>query len=159
MGFDSKAIYYQISDKSIIKIMIIDTAGQERFRSMNKSLYSKIDSCILFYDITNKDKFKECEEFNKIIKEMCKKDVKLMLLGNKIDLEDEREVTQKEGLKFAESNGYIFYEISCKNNINVFQAFEKLIEITEKDLEIVDSNYNNFELDKKEIKRKKKNCC
>ena len=137
----------------------MDTAGQERFRGVNKSLYSKIDSCILFYDITNKHSFKECEEFNKIIKEMCKKDVKLMLLGNKIDLEDKRQVTKEEGLKFAESNGYIFYEISCLNNINVFQAFEKLIEVTEKDLEFVDRNYNNFELDKKEIKRKKKGCC
>lgn len=78
-----------------------------------------------------------------------------MLLGNKSDLNEEREVYENEGLEFAKSHGYIFYEISCKENINVFPAFEKLIEITYKVLDDADKNY--IILNKKKVKKKK--CC
>jgi len=104
------------------------------------------------YDITNKDSFEDCRNFNEIIKERCKENVKLFLLGNKSDIENERQVSEQEGLEFAKLNGYIFYEISCKKNINVFSSFNKMLEITEKDLEI----NKNFELTKKKIKKRKK---
>ena len=106
------------------------------------------------YDITNKSSFEECRKINETIKEKCKKNIKLLLLGNKSDLKNYRQVNEQEGLEFAKLNGYIFYEISCKENINVFPAFNKIIEISEKDLEI----YNkNIKLNNKKIKKKK--CC
>ena len=123
---------------------------------MNERIFSQMNSCILMYDITNKNSFEECRNFNEKIKSMCKKDVKLLLLGNKSDRENDRQVNKQEGLKFAKLNGYIFYEISCKENINVLPAFNKIIEITEKDLEIYDKK---IVLNKMKIKKKKKNCC
>ena len=54
---------YQLSDGSLVAINIVDTAGQERYRSLNKSYYNRADGCLLVYDITSKDSFKELEKF------------------------------------------------------------------------------------------------
>ena len=148
-------IFYETSNNSLIKIIIIDNAGQERLRGVNKSYYSKVDSCILVYDITSKESFNECLEFNQIIKENCKKNVKLMLLGNKSDEESKREVSQKEGQDFAHSNNYdLFYETSCVKNENVSEAFEHLIAISE-----MEEDQNNLILNKRKTKKTKKTCC
>ena len=109
----------------------MDTAGQERFRSINKSYYRKADCCLLVYDITDKKSFDDCKDYyNKNIKEMCKKNIKVILLGNKSDLANERKVSLEEATNFALKNEYMFMETSCLKNANVADAFETLIEIT-----------------------------
>ena len=78
-----------------------------------------------------------------------------MLLGNKSDKEDKREVSQKEGQDFAHSNNYdLFYETSCVKNENVSEAFENLIAISE-----MEEDPNNLTLKEKKTKKKKKKCC
>ena len=62
--------------------------------------------------------------------EKCKKDIKVILLGNKTDLEDQRQVKPEEGAGFALECDYIFIETSCLKNKNVSDAFDTLIEIT-----------------------------
>ena len=75
--------------------------------------------------------FDECKNYyNNNIKEKCKKNIKVILLGNKTDLEDQRQVKPEEGAAFALENDYIFMETSCFKNTNVANAFETLIEIT-----------------------------
>ena len=109
----------------------MDTAGEEMFRSLNACYYRKADCCLLVYDITNRQSFEEIKNYyNQNIKEQCKKNIKIILLGNKTDLEDNREVPPEEGAKFALENNYIFMETSCLKNTNVANAFETLIEIT-----------------------------
>ena len=109
----------------------MDTAGQERFRAINKSYYKKADCCLLVYDITNVKSFEDCQTFyNKEIKDKCKKDIKVILLGNKSDLEPKRKISSEEAATFAVNNQYIFMETSCLKNDNVSNAFEALIEIT-----------------------------
>ena len=157
IGFDINKIYYELIDGTVVTIKIIDTAGQERCRSQIKSLYSRVDACILVYDVTNRASFENCNIFISIIEEMCKKDILIMLLGNKCDLENYREVTEEEGSKFSKLHGFLFYEISCKENINVFQSFSKLFEICESKLEDYDKNI--VTLRKKHIKKDRKNCC
>ena len=92
----------------------MDTAGQERFKSLNVSYYRKADCCLLVYDITNKNSFEECTNyFNEKIKENCKENIQIILLGNKTDLEEARAVPSELGANFALENNYIFMETSC----------------------------------------------
>lgn len=88
---------------------------------------------------------------------MCKSDIKVILLGNKSDLEYKREVSQEEGRNLAIENNYLFSEISCKINSNIFESFRKLIEITDKD---ISNKHKDFlSLKRKNFKKKRKKCC
>ena len=126
---------FQLCDGSIINCMIYDTAGQERFNSLNLTYYKKADAILLVYDISEKSSFNKIKNFYaQKIKEYCKKDIPILLLGNKTDLEKEnaqekkREVTYEEGIDLALEESYEFKESSCLQNINVAGAFENLIE-------------------------------
>ena len=91
-------------------------------------LYRNFDSCILVFDKTNKESFNECKEyFSETIREKCKNDLKVILVGNKIDLEKNIEVSYEEAANFAFKNDYIYIETSCVRNENIFEAFEKII--------------------------------
>ena len=136
---------YKLSDNFIINTYIIDTAGQERFKEINLRHYKNADSIILLYDITNKYSFDECKNyFCKKIKENCKDNIKVILIGNKKDLENKRKVSFKEANDFALSNKYLHMETSCLRNENVLEAFKKAIEITliEKKKETQNENKN-----------------
>lgn len=113
----------------------MDTGGQEKFKSLNTTYYKKADCCLLVYDITNKDSFDQCKEYyNEKIKECAKKNIQVIVLGNKADLESKREVPSELGANFALENKYIFMETSCTKNENVYDAFETLIEITYREM-------------------------
>ena len=119
----------------MVNVQIMDTAGQERFKSINTSYYRKADCCLLVYDISQRSSFEDIKNyFIEKIKEKCKKDVQVILLGNKTDLEDKREVPSEEGGKLGLNNDYIFLETSCLKNTNVSDAFETLIEITNREM-------------------------
>ena len=148
----------KLLDKYYINLQIIDTAGQEKFRSLGLFYYQKADGIILSYDITNKRTFEECKNYYcETIKEKCKRNIKVILIGNKKDLEDRREVSFEEANEFALSKGYLFMETSCKTYENVYEAFEKLIETTFienlKEIEVNNSN----PISKREYKKKEKN--
>ena len=122
---------FKLSDGSLVNVHTYDTAGQENYKSLTENYYKKADCCLLVYDIANCESFKECKNYyNGCIKEKCKKNIKVMVLGNKTDLENERQVSSKEGADFAVENEYNFMETSCYKNTNVANAFETLIEIT-----------------------------
>ena len=139
----------------------MDTGGQERFNSIVSNYYKIADCCLLVYDITSKKSFEKIKDYYiDKLKENCSKIVKIILLGNKTDLNEKREVSSKEGADLAEKNGYIFMESSCVDNYNVSNAFETLIQITNTELEKNDSR----KLKIKPINNKKKDkdkgkCC
>ena len=129
----------------------MDTGGQEKFDSVNKQYYQRADCCILVYDITNLESFNQCKTFYKQeIENNCKKDIKVTLVGNKTDFEDQRKVTTKQGADFADENGYSFKETSCETNLNVASAFETIIIMTNNDIN--KKNQQNSE-DKLEIEK------
>jgi small GTP-binding protein len=128
-------------------VHLLDTSGQEQYKAINERYYKKADCCLLVYDITNKFSFDECRDYyNKNLIEKCKKEVKVILLGNKTDLEDQRVIKSEEGAGFALENDYIFMETSCLKNTNVANAFETLIELT--NIEAKRSNTNHFVIGK-----------
>ena len=154
---------FQLSDGSLVNVDIVDTAGQENFRSLNSQYYKKADGCLLVYEITNKKSFESIKDYyNEQIQEKCKKDIKVIVLGNKTDLEEKREVNPEEGANFASKNGYMFLETSCLKNKNVADSFETLIELIYRETE--EKNLSNLSGNIIDIKKtsksekKKSNC-
>ena len=119
---------YKLSNNLVVKVEIIDIPGYEKFRNLYENNYKKANSIILVYDITNQYSFDECKNYFSLkIKQNCKENVKVILLGNKKDLENEREVSYEKAKIFADLNNYNFMEISCLKNENIFDLFEELI--------------------------------
>ena len=158
--FDHYSQTYQFPDGSYANCEILDTGGQEKFRALNRIYYKRADCCVLVYDITNLQSFEECKDFYKNeIKNHCKKNIKVILVGNKADLEKERTVSKEEGANFAEENNYYFKETSCITLINVSDAFETIILMTNNDM--IKNGTQNFreKMDIEEYKEKKSDGC
>ena len=121
---------FQLSNGSVVNCFIYDTAGQERYKSLCETYYKRADAVLLVYDISNKQSFELIKKYySPHIKELCKKDIPVILLGNKADLENERKVSLEEGVKLSKKENYTFKETSCLKNENVADAFETLIEM------------------------------
>ena len=151
---------YQLNDGSYINCEILDTGGQERYRALNRIYYRRAECCILVYDITNLQSFEECKKFyKKEIKNYCNEDIKVILIGNKTDLEEQRVVSKKEGADFAEVNNYYFKETSCITLINVSDAFETIILMTNNDMIKKGTVIYEQKMDLKTYKQKQKKCC
>lgn len=151
---------YQLSDGSLVNVKILDTAGQEKFKSISERYYKEADGCLLVYDISKRSTFDEIKEYYKEkIKEKCKEDIKIILLGNKTDLEEKREVPSEEGAIFAAENGYMFMETSCLQNKYVADCFETLIEIIGREAKEKNQTNDDEETIRivKSIKKNKKN--
>ena len=165
--FDASFQSYRLSDGSVVNVRIMDTGGQERYDSIIESYYKDADCCLLVYDITCEKSFEKVENYYvKKLNEYCKSILKVILLGNKTDLEEKRQISLEQGLTVAEKNGYIFMETSCKTNYNVADAFTTLIEMTNTELirkhRINNKDNNNITVnleDNKTKGQKKKNCC
>lgn len=110
-------------DNQEIKLQIWDTAGQEKFRSITHSYYRGAVGALLVYDITRRDTFEHVTTWLDDCKKYSNQDITIMLIGNKADLENSRDVTKEEGMKFAEKNGIFFLETSSKTSKNVDDAF------------------------------------
>ena len=165
IGIDNEFQCVQLTDGSIIKLRVLDTAGQEIYNSINENYYKDADGCLLVYDITNNDSFERIKDYYiQKIKDKCKKNIKIVLLGNKADKNDERKVSDKDGRDLALKNNYIFMESSCKDNYNVSDAFTALVEMTNIDMKKNNLKVNNDSIIKiragdKINDKKKKKCC
>ena len=110
--------------------MIYDTNGQEKFNAINKSYYKNADAILLVYDISKRLSFNKIKDYYcNEIKEIFGDNIPIILLGNKTDLVDQRQVSQEEGVALAVSHNYKFQETSALKNENVTDAFEALIEL------------------------------
>ena len=107
---------------------MIDTPGFEKLRLTYQNYYKEANIIFLVYDITNEKSFIECENyFNDKIKEKCNNDVKVVLLGNKNDLENERKVSYEKGKQFSQLNNYSYHEISCLKYDKIISILENMI--------------------------------
>ena len=128
IGVDFKVKTLEIENKQI-KMQIWDTAGQERFRNVISSYFRGSHGILLIYDITNRDSFKNLENWLIEIEKNASQNVLKILIGNKSDLVDDREIKTEEGQAFANRNGMKFIETSAKMNTNVNEAFETLAKL------------------------------
>ena len=137
IGVEFAIKFLEIKNKNI-KIQVWDTAGEEAFQSITKSYYRNAIGALLVYDITKKSSFEHLQKWLDSVKENSSKNIKIILIGNKIDLEDKREVTFQEGEEFAKNNGLFFLETSAKNFININESFNKLTEEIYQNIEVLE---------------------
>lgn len=108
-----------------IKLQIWDTAGQERFRSVTRSYYRGAAGALLVYDITSRESFNALTNWLSDAKALASPNIVIILCGNKVDLEADREVTFLEASRFAQENEMMFLETSALSGLNVEEAFLK----------------------------------
>lgn len=172
IGIDTAVKYYEIKDKETsetkkIKLRINDTAGQDRFRAITASYFKQADGVLLLYDITKQESFDHINDWINQVQEKASKDVRIFLVGNKIDLRGNPEfpkcVSKEEGQALADKLKVKYKEGSAKEDIGVRELFE---EITSDIYEIQkNSDRNNqgpqFVISSKEEKEKRQGggCC
>ncbi|KAJ9596863.1 hypothetical protein L9F63_012119 [Diploptera punctata] len=120
--FGSKIV--NVGGKSV-KLQIWDTAGQERFRSVTRSYYRGAAGALLVYDITNRETFNSLANWLSDARTLASPNIVILLVGNKRDLDGEREVTFLEASRFAQENELMFLETSAKTGENVEESFLK----------------------------------
>ncbi|XP_077996973.1 ras-related protein Rab-8A-like [Glandiceps talaboti] len=125
IGIDFKIRTIELDGKKI-KLQIWDTAGQERFRTITTAYYRGAMGIMLVYDITNEKSFDNIKNWIRNIEEHAAADVEKMILGNKCDMEDRRQVSKERGEALAIEYGIKFMETSAKLSINVEEAFNTL---------------------------------
>ena len=157
---------YYINDK-LFKIELWDTAGQERYKSITSAYYRGASGAIIVYDVTSKSSFKNVDKWFHEILEYGSKNIKIMMIGNKIDLKENIEISTEMSKDKAVELSIPVMEASAKKASNVKEAFYLLIkeiyQIFMKDINnenLDDSNNNNYNniLDSG-IDIKKKGCC
>jgi len=110
-------------DNKQVKLQVWDTAGQESFKSITRSYYRGAHGALLVYDITRRETFDHLKEWLQEVREHSNKEIVIMLIGNKSDLDSKRAVSVDEGTQFAQNNGLFFMETSAKTSDNVDEAF------------------------------------
>eukprot|EP00127_Corallochytrium_limacisporum_P000883 Clim_evm16s29 gene=Clim_evmTU16s29 len=164
IGIDFKIRTIELDGKKI-KLQIWDTAGQERFRTITTAYYRGAMGILLVYDITNAQSFENIKNWVRNIEAHASEEVEKMILGNKCDMEDKREVPKERGEKIAGEYGAKFLETSAKNNINVEEAFMTIARDIKKkmDLKAVqpkpNPNANKIAVNKNAQQQQKKGCC
>lgn len=164
IGFDTliKKFSYK---KKLYYIKFWDTAGQEKYRALSKNLYKFADGAILVYSIESKSSLKSLPFWFKGLEDEGKEKISKMMIGNKKDLIENRQVSEEEGKMMAKLQGSFFFETSAKFGDNVENAFKNVLE------DLIEKNYlNSLKKDNKNFKRMytnklkpkenaKKSCC
>lgn len=123
VGFEFLTFNLKVNDK-VIKIQIWDTCGQEMYKSLITNFYRSSSLAVLVYSIDQKDSFNDLDFWIKELKINNSPDTKLILVGNKSDLENKRQVEYNEGKKFAKDFQFIdFFETSAKTGENIHNMF------------------------------------
>ena len=181
IGLDFISKNYTIHNQEV-RLVLYDTAGQEKFRSLIPMYIREAQIILLIYDISNKNSFNSIPKWFSDILNVKDDEAVFGLIGNKNDLNDKREVTYEEGKKLADEKNIIFEEISAKtgNNINEFfhdKVFEALYNKFRNKFKNDNENNINYNLENTEsytipesnihiddikdinTKKKKKKCC
>ena len=116
-------------DHCIVNLTLRDTCGQEQYRSLVSQFFRETHGAVIVYDITSRQSFEIIQDWIVDIHSYCPSGTKMIIVGNKIDLEMEnREISFEEGKRYAEEQGYPFFETSAKMNVRVENAFRTLVE-------------------------------
>ena len=120
------ALKYLKIDNFQLKVQIWDTAGMERYRSITSAYYKGAKGVIIVYDICREKSFENVDKWIEDFKSKADEDAVILLIGNKNDLDNKREVNKEEAELKAQKNKFAFMETSAKDNNNVDKAFETL---------------------------------
>ena len=168
IGFEFLTFNIKFNSK-IVRLQIWDTCGQEIYRSLITNFYRNTSMAIIVYAINDKESFENIDMWLKELRMHANPAVKIILIGNKIDLDNERQVTTEEGEMYAQKNNLTkFIEASAKTGINTQNTFINISYLLYEDFikhkdDSINSSYESItSLDKsdyKKNKRKKKSSC
>ena len=143
VGFEFFTFNVKMCEK-VIKLQIWDTCGQELYRSLITNFYRNSSLAIMVYAINDKATFENIEMWLRELRTHSNPDAKVFLIGNKVDLEKEREVTTEQGENYCKQNKIdLFMESSAKTGLNTQNIFLKAAEL-------LFDNYNKYENKKNE---------
>ena len=156
IGLDYKLKTIKLDSGKIIKVQLWDTAGQDKYRTIAKNYYKGSHGILLLYDTTKMSSFENIREWIQDIRqEVCPKSI-IFLIGNKIDLTEQRKIAKEQGEELAEEFKIPFFEASAKSGENVDEVFKALYE------KIIEA-YGDLEKEKgTKLNKKKQNkgkCC
>lgn len=152
------------TSKRRIELQLWDTAGQELFRAITRGYYRDSIGAFIVYDITNHDTFENVNSWLNDVKSADRTDIICVLIGNKCDLEEKRQVPKEKGQQLADENGMLFFETSAKTGENIAEAMkacldsiEKLIDEGKYDGKVgIESVVNDYD---QETDKSKDSCC
>jgi len=116
-----------LDDGTRIKVQLWDTAGQERFKAIARGYYRGAVGALIVFDITKSETFKNVETWIGEMNKHSEPDVFIMLVGNKSDLKQSREVSTDSATKFAKEHQLSYIETSAKDGDNIKEAFQQTI--------------------------------
>ncbi|XP_056133770.1 EF-hand calcium-binding domain-containing protein 4B-like [Lampris incognitus] len=116
-------------DNTQVAMQLWDTAGQERYRSITKQFFRKADGVVVMYDVTVEESFKAVRPWLANVQEAAGEGVPILLLGNKMDMVEDREVSFKDAELLAYENRVMFYEVSAYTGSNVTESLTHLARI------------------------------
>ena len=162
VGIDFETKYLRLNGK-IINLQIWDTAGQERYKILAKNYFKNSDGFIIVYDITDKKSFNNVANWITQIKDSASENVKCVLLGNKCDLEELRQVDINQGKDLANNYHLKFYETSAQKGNNIQKFFTDLVKgFLNDDNFVNDSERSSISTEQRNLRRarnQKKKCC
>ncbi|RUS85655.1 hypothetical protein EGW08_006601 [Elysia chlorotica] len=137
LGVDFRVRLIEVDGRTI-KMQIWDTAGQERFLAITKQYYTRAQGCLLVFDICSRSSFESLAKWLLYVKMYAQKDTAVIIVGNKTDLEERRQVATETAQQFADENGILYYETSAKDLKSLEKPFYELcrqvVEATNKSL-------------------------
>ena len=166
VGIDFKIKTETINNKQY-KLFLYDTTGQEKYKSIALNIIRNAQGIILMYDITNKKSFESIPEWIKSIRDSKGENFPMILLGNKLDKEDIRVISEKEGKELADEYGIKFFETSNKTGVNIQESgmalVNEILKIKENEIKdsFVSKSSHNSKLSSKRttLKSEEKRCC
>lgn len=172
VGFEFFSLNLKM-EESIIKLQMWDTCGQEIYRSLISSFYKNSSLAMIMYSIDNEESFRHLDYWIKEIKNNSSPNIKIILIGNKVDLEDKRVISKEEADNFARENGIDeVYETSAKTGFNAKTIFSKAAQILYKEhlnykqlardpslIKVGTEDFDPKSIPMPKEKKKKKGCC
>ena len=125
VGIEFKS-YLTSIDGQQVKLNLWDTAGQEKYRAVAKSYFRNAVGALLVFSICDHESFSHVEEWLSSLEEGCLPNAVFLLVGNKVDLAENREVTEDEAKTLADRHGLDYIETSAKTSENVAEAFARV---------------------------------
>ena len=125
IGVDFEIMTLNLLDKNV-RLQIWDTAGQERFHNITTSYYRGAHCIMIVYDTTNLDSFKNVKKWYEAVQTYANEDVALIIVGNKSDLSDQRNVEWDAATQYCDNINAKLLEASAKTGINVKESFTQL---------------------------------
>jgi small GTP-binding protein len=142
-----------------IQLQLWDTAGQELFRTVTRGYYRGSAGAIILFDVSNRGSFHGLEKWIADVQSVAKSDVVLILVGNKCDLEDKRQVSSEDAKEFAQKHGMLYFDVSAKSGLNVTEAIARCVDLIEKNIEVSEAQKAQEKVDLETQEVPKPSCC